>query len=113
MVTRNAPSRRSNSRVATRDGVWVYWRCQGCDQTSRVLDISLGGVFVETPKPAAVGSTAEVDFLVQEGQIRVKMVVRHVVRGRGVGLKFAAVSERDRANLASLMSRLRAEPRAS
>jgi hypothetical protein len=33
--------------------------------------------------------------------------VRHIAHGRGVGMKFAAVSERDRANLASLISRLR------
>ena len=109
MVTRNAaaPSRRSNSRVDARDGVWVFWTCHGSDQTSRVLDMSLGGLLVESAKPMPLGSPAEVDFLVQEGQIRVKTIVRHVAPGHAVGLKFTAVTERDRANLATLLTRLR------
>jgi hypothetical protein len=78
---RICPSRRFNSRVETAEGVWVYWRCAGRDDTSRVLDLSLSGLFVETPKLRAVGSTAEVDFLVQEGEIRAEAVVRHVEPG--------------------------------
>jgi c-di-GMP-binding flagellar brake protein YcgR len=101
------PSRRVTPRVEVPEGVWVYWQCHGHVDTSRVRDMSLGGLFVETAKPTPVGAPAEVDFLVQEGQIRVKTVVRHVAHGRGVGMKFAAVSERDRTNLASLISRLR------
>lgn len=89
------PSRRFNSRIETPEGVWVYRRCNGCDETSRVRDVSLGGLFVETGKPTAVASTAGVDFLVQEGQIRAEAVVRHVEPGRGVGLKFTALSDGD------------------
>ena len=103
---RICPSRRFNSRVETAEGVWVYWRCNGRDDTSRVLDLSLSGLFVETPKLRAVGSTAEVDFLVQEGEIRAEAVVRHVEPGRGLGLKFTAMSVGDRPHLAALMNRL-------
>ncbi len=102
-----SPSRRANSRIATPEGVWVYWRCSGRDDTSQVRDVSLGGLFVETAKPKAVGSTAEVDFLVREGQIRTAAVVRHLKLGRGVGLKFTALSDGDRPHLVALMSRLR------
>jgi len=101
------PSRRFNSRVETPEGVWVYWRRNGIDETSRVRDVSLGGLFVETAKSGAVDSTAKVDFLVQEGQIRTDAVVRHVEPGRGLGLKFTAVSDGDRPHLAALMNRLR------
>ena len=69
--------------------------------------MSLGGLFVETAKPRAVGSTAKVDFLVQEGQIRAEAVVRHVQTGHGLGLKFTALSDGDRPHLAALLSRLR------
>ena len=93
--------------METPEGVWVYWRCNGRDETSRVRDVSLGGMFVETAKPRAVGATAGVDFLVQEGQIRAEAVVRHVEPGRGVGLKFTALSDGDRPRLVALMSRLR------
>ena len=107
---RVSPSRRLNLRVQARDGVWVYWLCHGRDDTSRVRDLSLGGLFVETETPRVVGSTAELDFLVQEGQIKVAAVVRHVEPGRGVGLKFTAIRDGSRPNLAALVNRLRSSP---
>ena len=100
------PSRRSKSRMET-SGVWVYWRCNGCDETARVRNVSLGGLFVETPRPKAVGMTVKVDFPVQEGQIRAGAVVRHVEPGRGLGLKFTAVSDADRPHFIALLNRFR------
>jgi hypothetical protein len=46
-------------------------------------------------------------FLVQEGQVRADTVVRHVIPGEGIGLKFRAVKEEDRGHLASLITRVR------
>ena len=103
-------SRRFSARVAIPDGVWVYWQSDGREETSRVRDMSLGGLFLETTRLRPVGSTAEVDFLVQEGQIRVKTIVRHAANGRGMGLKFTAVSEPDRARLVKLIGRFRSVP---
>lgn len=102
-----SPFRRFKSRVDTPDGVYVYWNCDGWVETSRVQNVSLGGLFVETSKSKPVDTPAEVDFLVQEGQIRAEAIVRHVEPGRGLGLKFTAVSDDDRSNLISLMNRLR------
>jgi PilZ domain len=99
-------SRRFFSRVETREGVWVYWRCKGREETSRVRDLSNGGLFVETAKPTIVGASVKLYFLVQEGQIRVDAVVQHVKPG-GVGLKFLAIGDEDRTRLKVLMARLR------
>src|SRR5260370_39457895 len=41
-------SRRLASRVATPEGVWVYWRCYGMDNVSRVSELSDGGLFIDT-----------------------------------------------------------------
>jgi len=106
-----SPSRRFNSRIETPEGVWVYWRCYENDETARVRDVSLGGLFVETAKPRAVGSTAKVDFLVQEGPIRADAVVRHVEPGCGLGLKLTAVSDGDRPHFIALLNRLRSVSR--
>ena len=106
-----SPSRRFNSRIKTPGEVWVYWRCNERDETAPVRDVSLGGLFVETAKPRAVGLTAKVDFLVQEGQIRADAVVRHVEPGRGLGLKFTAVRDGDRAHFIALLNRLRSSSR--
>jgi hypothetical protein len=100
-------SRRRASRVETPEGVWVYWGCDGREETSRVWNLGLGGLFIETREPGGVGAKVKLDFLVQEGEIRAEAVVRHVHSGRGVGLKFTAVRNGDHLNLASLFNRLR------
>jgi hypothetical protein len=105
------PSRRFYSRIETPGDIWVYWRCNERDEAARVRDVSLGGLFIETDKPKAVGLTAKVDFLVQEGQIRADAVVRHAEPGRGLGLKFTAVSDGDRAQFIALLNRLRSSSR--
>lgn len=101
------PSRRFNSRIAASQDVWVCWHCNGRDDVSRVRDLSLGGLFLETLLLRAIGSPTKIDFLVSEGQIRADAVVRHAVPGRGLGFKFTAVTEQDRRKFAALMRRLR------
>ena len=100
-------SRRLNSRVESGKSVWVYWECDRDRDVSRVVNLSVGGLFIETPKMERVGATTKLHFLVPEGPIRADGVVRHVKPAGGLGLKFEAVSERDRPNLAALMRRLR------
>ncbi len=50
---------------------------------------------------------AKLDFLVPEGQIRAEAIVRHIAPGKGLGLKFTAVTEQDSPHLAALLTRLR------
>ena len=69
--------------------------------------MSLGGLFVETPTSRGLGSTVQLEFLVQEGQIRADAVVKRVEPGCGLALKFTAVSDEDSPRLATLMNRLR------
>jgi PilZ domain len=102
---RTPPARRHYVRVETPQGVWVYWGCDGRDDTSRVQNLSQGGLFIETRKPIVVGAKTQLDFLVQDGQIRAEAVVQYVRPDRGVGLKFTALSEEDRLRLAELMKK--------
>jgi PilZ domain-containing protein len=69
--------------------------------------MSIGGLFLETQQKRAPGMLTRLHFLVEEGQIRADAVVRHVRPGTGLGLKFTAVNEKDRATLAALLTRLR------
>ena len=109
MPTSVAYSRRQNSRTEADHNVYVYWSCSGRDDLSRVRDISLGGLFIETPNPRTLGASTQLHFLVSEGQIRADAIVRHVEPGKGVGVKFTAVNDQDRRILASLMMRLRTD----
>ena len=101
-----APSRRFHTRVESRERVWVYWECNGSRDLSRVRNLSMGGLFLETAKAQQVGTTTHLYFLVDDGEIRADAIVQHVRTGGGLGLRFHAVSERDRPNLAALMTRL-------
>jgi len=105
------PSRRHYPRVETPHGVWVYWHCKELQDTSRVRDLSIRGLFVQTERARDVDGSIRLDFLVQEGQIRAEAVVRHVKPGSGLGLKFTALTEEDGPRLAALMTRLRSLPR--
>ena len=105
-------SKRRTPRVDTPEGVWVYWRYAGHDDTSRVKNLSVGGLFIETKRRAAVGSNAKIDFLVREGQIRAEATVKHVEPGKGIGVKFTAVKESDHPVLAALLNRLQWRERA-
>jgi PilZ domain len=106
-----SPSRRFTSRVEAPEDVWIYWRCDGLADLSHVQNISLGGLFIETPRRTAEGTTVILSFLVREGQVRADGIVRHAIPGTGIGLKFRAVREEDRPYLAALMARIRTEPR--
>ena len=101
-------SRRMSSRTETLGDVWVYWRCDGMDDVSRVCDLSVGGLFLSTPVPPPVGAKAKLEFLAQEGQIRAEAVVRHHVPGAGLGLKFTAITDKDCPQLVALLNRIRA-----
>ena len=96
-----------STRVEVEDGVWVYWLSNGQEEISRVLDLSMRGLFIETPKAKPPGMNTKLHFLVEEGEIRAEAVVRHVKPGSGMGLRFAAMNEQDRPRLMRLVSRLR------
>ena len=106
-LSKLAYSRRLRSRVVIPDGVLAYWRCGGAEDISRISDLSVGGLFLSTLIPQTVGVKAQLDFLVQEGNIRVEAEVRHLVPSCGLGLKFIAISDQDRPNLVALLNRIR------
>ena len=102
-----AYSRRKALRVETLEAVRVYWTCAGRSDVSRIRNLSFRGVFIETRIPQSVGTKAEIDFLVEDGQIRTEAVVRHVEGASGMGLEFTGVAREDRPHLGALLTRLR------
>jgi hypothetical protein len=76
---------------------------------SRIRDLSLAGLFIETPKQFAADTETKLHFLVQEGEISAQAVIRHARPGAGLGLKFVSVREEHRRQLVALINRLRAQ----
>jgi hypothetical protein len=103
----SSPSRRLSSRVEARSDVWVYWECNHRKDVSRVRNLGMGGLFLETKLPLPKGLKTKLHFLVDEGQIRAEAAVQHVTPGKGLGMRFTAVHQQDRAQLAALLTRLR------
>jgi len=102
------PSRRLALRTAPPSDLWVYWHYERHGDLSRVHDLSIGGLLIETPEAVPVGETIELNFLAQEGHIGAKAVVRHLEPAFGLGLKFTAIRAEDRPRLAALLTRIRA-----
>lgn len=102
--------RRRASRVEAGESVYALWSCGGRDGLSRVCDLSLGGLFIESSFVENLGAPVKLDFLADEGQIRANAVVRHVRPGKGLGLKLIAINEQDCQRLAGLIQRFRMSP---
>ncbi len=103
----SSPSRRLTSRVEAAGDVWVYWECSHRHDVSRVRNVGMGGLFLETPHRVAKGLMAKLHFLVDEGQIRAEAAVQHATTGKGLGMRFTAVNQQDRPQFAALLTRLR------
>ena len=99
-------SRRVTPRAEAADRVYAFWYCNGRGDLSRVRNINLGGIFIETSLLKDLGASVELYFLVSEGQIRAKAVVRHTEPGHGLGLKLTAINDQDRLRFGALMKRL-------
>lgn len=64
-------------------------------------------MFLETRVRKREGEHVQLHFLVQEGSIRAEAVVRHVVSGRGLGMKINSVLSQDTPQFRKLLLRLR------
>ena len=100
--------RRRTSRVEVGESVYAFWSCDGRDGLSRVRDLSLRGLFIESSLEEDPGASVKLYFLANEGQIRANAEVRHVKRGRGLGLKLIAINDQDCQRLVGLIQRVRA-----
>jgi PilZ domain len=102
-------SRRQTMRLDTPKGVWVVWgrdRRDRPEDTSRVRNLSVGGLFIETLKTCPVGSTVALDFLVEDWTIRATANVRHFIPRVGMGLKFQTIRSDDQARFVDMITRL-------
>jgi hypothetical protein len=99
-------SRRRGERVETPRGVWVLWKCGRTEDTSRVRDLSVGGLFIETSKACPIDATVELHFLVEAGEVRATATVRYVLPKSGLGLQFKSIHHEDQLRFSAMIKRL-------
>jgi len=104
--------RRRASRVATGEDLYTFWSCDGREGLSRIRDLSLSGLFIESPVEQEVGAPMKLDFLAEEGPIRANAAVCYVKPGRGVGLKLIAIHQQDFERFAGLIQSKRTKAEA-
>ena len=105
MKKRVLQSRRQHKRVETPEGLWAFWQCGRIEDTSRVKDLSVGGLFIETLKICRVDAKVELHFLVEDGEVRATATVRFVNAGTGLGLQFKTVRSEDQGRFSTMITR--------
>jgi len=97
---------RASPRVAISAGVWVSWHTSGHRVVSRVRDLSVGGVFVSTDAPPAIGTPVKLLFALPEGEIHIEGIVRYQRAQEGMGIEFRRMGSGARARLLEFLRRL-------
>jgi len=99
---------RRYARIGLPKGMTVAWQAGGARIVSRVGTLGLGGLFIYTKQPAAIGEVLKLVFDVPGGEVRARAVVRNVVTNKGMGIEFTAMQPEARARLTQLLRRLHA-----
>jgi hypothetical protein len=71
--------------------MWVSWKFEKRRNTSRVLDFSVSGAFIESPLILEIGTPLKLIFAMPEGEIKVDAVVRSIKSHKGMGVEFVSV----------------------
>ena len=97
---------RRYQRVGLRQGPWVAWQGLRGRTVSRASTLGLGGLFLEAPEPAKIGTGLKIVFNVPGGEVRARAMVRNSHPGRGMGVEFVFMRPEHRARLAIQLRKL-------
>jgi Tfp pilus assembly protein PilZ len=84
----------------------VAWEAGGKRTVSRVATLGLGGLYIPTKSPPAVGEVVRLVFQLPGGEVRARALVRTSEVGKGMGIAFTWMNQESRAKLNQLMKRL-------
>ncbi len=99
-------NKRRYGRAELTEGIWVAWQGLAKKHLSRIQSLGLGGLFIRTPNPPALGTVLKLVFEVPSGDVRARAVVRNVKPGEGMGIEFTGMNYEDRARLSILLKKL-------
>ncbi len=102
----SSAAQRRYPRIGLPKGMSVAWQAGGDRIVSRVGTLGLGGIFIYTRVPPAIGEVVKLVFDVPGGEVRARAVVRSSQTGRGMGVEFTAMQPEARARLTQLLRRL-------
>jgi hypothetical protein len=97
---------RRYERVSLPKGAVVAWEHGTVRKVSTVSVLALGGLFISTPDPPAVGEVIKLMFEVPGGEVRARARVCDSQLGKGMGIQFTSMEPDARARLNLLMKSL-------
>jgi PilZ domain len=97
---------RRHPRVKSPKGLFVAWETGARRAVSRLETLSLGGIFIHTPEPPAIGSTINILLDMQNGDVRARAIVRRITPSKGMGIEFISMTPEDRARLNKQLQQL-------
>jgi len=104
MVTTN--DFRRYPRLSSPKGTILAWQCASMRHVSRVANLGLGGLYIRTTEPPPPGTFIQLLFDVPTGEVRARAVVQRSKSTEGMGVKFVAMQQEDRARFTRWLKRL-------
>ncbi len=85
-------------------GLRVAWQATTQRSVSRVETLGLGGLFICTAEPPAVGTIIQLLIDMPGGEVRARAIVRNVKPAEGMGVEIMSMRQEDRARLGRFLS---------
>jgi len=84
-------------RLSSPKGTILAWQTASRRFVSSVDNLALGGLYVRTPEPPPPGTFIQLLLDVPAGEVRAGAVVQRSKPKEGMGVKFVAMQQEDRA----------------
>jgi hypothetical protein len=104
-VTATNNSRRYPRRCSPK-GTLLAWQAATVRDVSRVVNLSLGGIYVRAIEPPPVGTFIQFLLVAPTLEVRARAVVQRSEPEKGMGIELVAMQQYDRAQFAGWLSRL-------
>jgi len=84
-------------------GARVTWQTDTRREVSRISDLSLSGLFIETNEPPETGTPIDLFWEAPGKEMRARATVRRSISGQGMGVEFKEMGADDLAQLLGLL----------
>jgi hypothetical protein len=93
-------------RMKSPKGLSVAWQTATRRLVSYVDMLGLGGLFIRTKEPPAIGTIIQLLIDIPGGGVRARAIVRDIKPDEGMGVGIVSMGQEDRLRLGSFLSQL-------
>jgi PilZ domain-containing protein len=93
-------------RMKSPKGLSVAWQIATRRWVSYVDELGLGGLFIRTKEPPAVGAIIQLLIDIPGGGVRARAIVRDIKPDKGMGVGIVSMGQEERQRLSSFLRQL-------